>query len=109
MKVKNYYVRYHFTHYIRQGYIYLATDNPHLLCAISPDESELVFVCINTETRDEHAEIIDVSSFSKSPSITSVLTTRRENLATNTLFKHASGVVSFQMPPLSIATYIIKR
>lgn len=109
VKVKNYYVRYNFTHYIRQGYIYLATDNPHLLCAISPDGSELVFVCINTEARDKRAETIDVSSFSKSPSITSVLTTRREDLVNNIDFKHASGVVSFEMPPLSIATYIIKR
>ena len=108
-KVKNYYVRYHFTHYIRQGYTYIHTDNPHLLCAISPDESELVFVCINTEPLQQRSETIDVRSFTNAPSVTSVLTNRRDNLVANTNFSVVSGAISFDLPPLSIATFIVKK
>ncbi|MGN1256270.1 MAG: glycoside hydrolase [Bacteroidaceae bacterium] len=51
-KVKNYYVRQHFSRFIPQGYTMLETDSKHLLAAMSPDADTLVAVCVNRGNHD---------------------------------------------------------
>lgn len=44
---QNYYVRQHFSKYIKQGYTFVETDDPDGLSAISPDGKTLVYVTLN--------------------------------------------------------------
>lgn len=46
--VNNFYVRQHFSKYIKPGYTILTSTNPYTLAATSPDRDELVLVAINT-------------------------------------------------------------
>lgn len=47
LRHKNYYVRMHFSRFIKAGYRFVSTSNPHALAAVSPQGDELVYVCVN--------------------------------------------------------------
>ncbi|HPH63766.1 MAG TPA: glycoside hydrolase [Paludibacteraceae bacterium] len=55
--VKNYYIRMQVTRFIKKGYTFLATGRNDLLAAISPDNSELDIVMLNTGTDEKKVDI----------------------------------------------------
>jgi len=109
--VKNYYVRYHFTHFIRQGYTYLETDNPQLLAAVSPDDRELVIVVINPSKTTKNAHSIEYFPLfgDAAPAIRAYRTSHSENVDEIADFASDGRRLTFQLPPLSIATFVLRR
>ncbi len=103
---KNYYVRYQFSHFIRQGYTYLDTDNPHLLAAISPDGSELVTVVINTDRQQSASHELHFSHF-RPATAEAYRTSHSENAQPCSDFTLHNDRLSFTLPPLSAVTFVL--
>lgn len=110
-RVKNYDVRYHFTHFIRQGYTYIDTDCPQLLAAIAPDGRELVAVVVNTDAGSPRRHDIDVRSFARKgrATVAAYRTTARESVARTGDVRFARGVATVELPPLSVVTLVFSR
>ncbi len=56
-RVKNYYVRQHFSRFMREGSLFAKTDEEHTLAAINPQNKQLVIVSVN---RGEHDKVLQV-------------------------------------------------
>lgn len=107
-RVKNYYVRYQFTHFIRPGYTFLHTDQPQTLAALSPDGDEIVVVIVNTDPRRPDAHTLILNGFEGGTGVQAWRTTREEDAAPTTDFTCTDNRISITLPPLSIATLVIR-
>ncbi len=106
-RVKNYYVRQHFSTFIQQGYTYISTDNPDMLAALSQTGNQLVLVIINT-SRQSTPYTIHIKSFYPNTSrIVTYRTSHREDLAPVDDWRFANSTLSFTLPPLSIQTFVL--
>lgn len=113
---KNYWVRYQFSHFIRPGYTFLETNNPHLLAAISPDNLRLVLVILNEDSHKGRTEELIFSDFVplSSSCIRAWRTSSFENAAEisaeSSLSQNSLGEdnrLSISLPPLSLLTLVI--
>lgn len=105
-KLKNYFVRQQVTRFIRQGYTFLDVDDAQTLCAISPDEREIVLVRLNN-TRQPQTVTYDFSLLKRLSSSVQVYTTSRtQSLAADTQ-QMSDNVLSVTLNPQSVSTYLI--
>jgi len=106
---KNYWVRYQFTHFIRPGYTFIHTKNPHLLAAVSPDGRRLVLVTLNAEWDEERTEGFDVSAFvgrGKAGLHVWRTSPTEDGAEVDEAADFSNGIIKMTLPPLSIATIV---
>lgn len=106
-RVKNYYVRYQFTHFIRPGYTFLRTDQPQTLAAVSPEGDELVVVLVNADFRRSARHTLALQGFAPG-SVQAWRTSQGEDAAPTEDFALKDGEVSLSLPPLSIVTLVMR-
>ena len=107
-RVKNYYIRQHFSRFIPAGYRFVTSLNRQTLCAINPEGTELVVVVINpTAMKTVHNACLRFCE----PSTTGMkayLTTESGNLTSFRSYTlDEEGVLNFTLPALSIVTFTI--
>lgn len=112
-KVKNYYVRQHFSRFIPQGYTMLQTSSPHLLAAMSPTADTLVVVCVNRGDRNLTFQLDvsqDICRKLKLRKAKAWLTTQQLSLAQQSksfLTSDRDGRPTCSIPSCSITTLVI--
>ena len=106
-RVKNYYVRYHFTHFIRPGYTFLLTDQPQTLAAVSPEGDEVVIVLVNTVPNHSAPHTLALQGF-QPQRVQAWRTTQHEDAAPTDDFAFSNGQISLSLPPLSIVTLVLR-
>ena len=109
---KNYWVRYQFTHFIKPGYTYLDTPHPYLLAALSPDRRELVIVSLNSSkaaARQDHLVLSDFHVDDSSWKIKAYRTSQTEDAKATADFKLRKHTLRYQLPPLSVCTFVLRR
>jgi len=98
----NYYIRQMFSRFIPVGYTFVESGSEHALAAISPDNKTMVLVALNTsEQAEDH--------FVMTPKLKKVAcyrTSKDENVVPVMDFEKKRGKLMFQLPPLSIATFV---
>lgn len=104
---KSYWVRWQVSHFIRPGYTFIATDNPQLLAAVSPEGKELVLVLLNTEHRGSMEHTLTLSGLSTARGVKAWRTAWQEDGAESTDFALSNDRLTVQLPPLSIMTFVI--
>lgn len=106
-KVKNYYVRQHFSKYIKEGYTILTSPHEQTLSARNPNGDTLVIVTINTSGIDTYHQA-DLSFYETiGNSVTMLLTTQEKDMELCENVTIENNSLMYKMPELSIATIII--
>ena len=104
-RLKNYYVRQQVTRFIRQGYIFLDVDDAQTLCAVSPDEKEIVLVRLNNKREPAHA----VYDFSRveglADCVKTFTTSQTQDLEEGTLLLNGN-LLDVTLQPYSVSTFI---
>lgn len=98
----NYYIRQMFSRFIPVGYTFVESGSEHTLAAISPDNKTLVLVALNTSNQEE----THLAMTPKLKKVTCYRTSREEDVVSVTDFEKKKGKLMFQLPPLSIATFV---
>lgn len=102
---RNYYVREHFSRFIRQGYTYVDVSDPCALAALSPDGKELVYVTLNTSDAPRQFTVtVPVNA----KLVTCLLTSDTETLTPVSDVPFNRGLVQMNMPALSVQTLIFE-
>ena len=104
--IKNYYVRKQVTHFIKQGYTFLTTGRNDLLAAMSPNETEIVLVMLNTST-EEKSFLIDLSLFKNIGEAQLYVTNSQNNCSKQNDFKIEENQLSYKMGGEEIATIVV--
>lgn len=106
-KVPNYYVRSHFSRFIKEGYTILTSMQDNTLTAISPNGDELVLVALNNgAVKAQHH--VDLSMFTTVGSdIEAYITSESERMADFDGVEYADGTLDFELQPSSIVTIVI--
>ena len=104
-KVKNYYVRQHFSKYIKPGYTFVSAVNGQTLAAINPEKTELVIVSINNsdETAYHSADILGCRPTAEPYAYITTGDSDGKPLAYDLQGKR----ISFTLEPQSIATIVL--
>ncbi|MDE6134734.1 MAG: hypothetical protein K2F79_04085, partial [Muribaculaceae bacterium] len=106
-RVKNFYVRSHFSRFIKEGYTILTTLNAQTLAARSPEGDELVLVAFNNGA-SEVVHNVDLTMYeSVGQDISACITDAGRDMADMTDFSLAEGKLTFRLPAESIATFVI--
>lgn len=100
----NFYVRKQFSHFIPAGYTFVECGSKQALAAVSPNGKRLVLVVLNTsgETVNHKVELPHVEK------ATCYRTSEYENTLQTKEFTLSDKQLQFQLPPLSIATFVCK-
>ncbi len=108
-RVKNYYVRSHFSRFIKKGYTILSSLNAQTLAARSPEGDRLVLVALNSgSSESEHT--VDLSMFaSAGDAIEACITTHSDDMAefTDHSISDKGRKLTFRLPAQSIATLVL--
>ena len=106
-KVKNYYVRQQISRFIKAGYTILSVADDEVLAARNAAGDTLVVVAVNSDvTPLEHTA--DLTFYETVGSdITSYITDEARNMERNSDFSIEDGKLTFKLPGLSIATFLI--
>lgn len=106
-KVKNYYVRSHFSKFIGEGWSILTTLNANTLAAHSPIKDKLVIVTINTDTIPTEY-IADLSMYvTVESNIDAYVTSETEDMAVFNDYMLNDRKLCYTIPEKSIITFVI--
>lgn len=106
-KVKNYFIRQHFSKFILPGYTFLTSLNGQTLAARNPGGDSLVVVAINpTALATVHQA--DLTFYQSANSVlTAVRTSETEEMAPTSDYTLQDGRLTYRLPPYSIVTFVI--
>ncbi|MBN2165279.1 MAG: RICIN domain-containing protein [Marinilabiliaceae bacterium] len=106
-RVKNYYIRYQFSHYIKAGSHFLSVPNDQMLAALSATGDSLIIVVLNNSSM-QVCHQIDLSLFSKiGNNIDATITSETTNNATFSDYNYSNSQLSINLPGYSIATLVL--
>ena len=105
-KVKNYYVRKQVTGFIKQGYIFVDTDNAQTHSAVSPSGKELVIVYLNKSDKGENVDLAIKAAVSSDVSVWR--TSEKEDCKSLPNMRIDNGSLSFTAPSKSLTTFVVK-
>ena len=106
-KVKNYSIRQHFSKFILPGYTFLTSLNGQTLAARNPGGDSLVIVAINT-TGLSAVHRADLSFYQSANAVLcAVRSSETEDLAPVTDYTLQEGILTYNLPAYSIATFIV--
>lgn len=107
-RVKSYYVRQHFSKFIPAGYRFVSSLNRNTLCALSPDEKELVLVVINASTSKAYHKASLRFCEPATDKTKGYYTTESSNVVTFRNFNYdEDGDLLITLPAKSIVTMVI--
>lgn len=105
-KHQNFYVRQHFSKYIKAGYIFVETDDPDGLSAISPDGNTLVYVTLNASNKPREISTTVPKNFK--PSLCSM--TEAESWGQPySGYTFSKATFKAELPALSIMTVVFEK
>ena len=102
----NFYVRQHFSKYIKPGYTVLATANARTLAATNPDRNELVAVVINPSAMPA-SYMLNLEMYGSVQEPTTALCSTDSKYMQPLAYKLEGKTLSFEMPALSAATFVL--
>jgi len=106
-RVKNFYVRKHFSHYIKPGSRFLSVPNDQMLAALNSSSDSLTIVLLNTSS-SEARHYIDLTMFKQvGSSIDVTRTSESENNATTDDYTLKDSTLVMTLPGYSITTVVI--
>lgn len=104
--LKNLYVRMQITRFIRQGYVFVETNNESVLAAQSPDKTEIIVAVLNSGGISKKFQL---QGFGSSAQITTVYrTSANENCKRIQIKNIEKDEFSYSAPGYSLTTFIIK-
>lgn len=107
-RTKGYYLRKQFSKYILPGYTFIGDDDPHSICALSPDHKRLVVVYVQEKTSVQHITL-NLSRFQYAAIQSIVETTEQENCQSISLpSKPAGTTFDYWVKPQSTTTFIFQ-
>lgn len=107
-KVKNYYVRQHFSKFIQPGHTFLSTLDANTIASRSCNGDSLIIVSINSGTSD-YLNIIDLSHYASiSGDIKMYMTSSTYNMASVRTFKLTDKILSYTVPSTAVVTLVLK-
>lgn len=106
-KVKNYYVRQQISRFIKAGYTILSVADDEVLAARNAKGDTLVVVAVNSDVAPV-VHTADLSFYETvGNDIASYITDEARNMENNSDFSIEDGKLTFKLPGLSIATFLI--
>ncbi len=102
---RNYYVRMHFSRFIKQGYTFVDCTDPDALAAVCPDGHELVYVSLNA---GDDAREISTTLPARAKLVASYYTDDENTLSSDLAITCTKGLLTTTLPPLSIATMVFR-
>lgn len=106
--VKNYYVRMQVTRFIKQGYSLLSTGRGDIVAAISPDNTKVVVVMLNTGTNTKLVDV-DLSLLGAvSGNVALYVTNAKKNCEASSNFSLEGKSFSYVMGGQEIATALFE-
>lgn len=106
-RVKNYFVRQHFSRFIRQGYTYLSTTCDIALAAISPGADTIVVVTLNNSAAEQDF-VVRLDNVEAIGDMKAYLTDATHSLSAGVkLPALTDGALAYTMPANSIETILI--
>lgn len=105
-RVNNYYVRQHFTRYIKPGYTIITSTHDNTLAALSPDGSELVLVVVNPDA-NKAEYTIDLGMFNNIGMPVTAIKSRNNSYDQEMDYELKDSYLYLDMPSLTIATFVI--
>ncbi len=105
-RVKNYYVRQHFSKFILPGYTFLNTDCEQTLAACSPEGDKIILVAINpTRLPAKHQAYIPYNIRKKK--IEAYHTSRKQDMVSFDGYKLKGQQLTYNLPAFSIVTFVL--
>lgn len=106
-RLKNYYVRKHFSHFISPGYTMMTTSNSQTLAARNPEHDRLILVALNNNAyTNEHD--VDLSMYTEvGDKVKAVITDASRNFSTFKEFELTDKHLKFSVPSTAIITFDI--
>lgn len=105
-RTKNFYVRMHFSQYIKQGYTYIATSNPQTLAAVNENADTLVLVAINPSS-EPVAHEANLIFCQPDGDIACKRTSEVESMKEIKDYTLENNMLRFTLPKLSVVTFVI--
>lgn len=106
-RVKNYYVRSHFSRFIGKDYTFLSTSAPATLAAVSKDRRRLVLVTVNNRSV-KYRHSADLSLFGKNVTVSEAYVTDADrNMDTDPEFILDASTLRYTLQPHSIVTFVL--
>lgn len=106
-KVKNFYVRQHFSRFIEQGYSIVESLNDHSIAAVNPERNKMVLVLLNTDSKTIHK--VTMPMLRIDGTIKAWRTSENENLkvVTGNCTVVDDNTIEVVLPEASITTLVI--
>lgn len=105
-RVNHYYVRQHFSHYIKPGYTIITSTNDNTLAATNPTGDELVLVVVNSDAVTAHYSI-DLGLYTDISLPTVAIQSKNNSYNIDIDFELKNSYLTFDLDGLSIATFVI--
>ena len=105
-RVNNYYVRQHFTKFIKPGYTIVTSTNDNTLAAINPDGTELVLVVVNPDAVN-NKYTVDLGLFDNIGLPVTAIKSRDNSYDNDMAYEIKDSYLTFDIEGLTIATFVI--
>lgn len=105
-RVNNFYVRNHFTHYIKPGYTIVTSTNDNTLAATNAEGTELVIVAVNPDPIASHFKI-DLGLYNNIGLPVTAIKSRDKSYNKDLAYELEDSYLKFDLEGLSIATFVI--
>ncbi|MDE5850769.1 MAG: hypothetical protein K2H38_11550 [Muribaculaceae bacterium] len=105
-RVNNYYVRQHFTQFIKPGYTILTSTNDNTLAATNPEGNELVLVVVNPDAVSNKYSV-DLGLYESIGLPVTAIKSQDNNYNQEMAYEITDSYLTFDLEGLTIATFVI--
>lgn len=105
-RVNNYYVRQHFTKYIKPGYTILTSTNDNTLAATNPEGNELVLVVVNPDAVS-NKYTVDLGLYDKIGLPLTAIKSQDNSYDMDISYEIKDSYLTFDLDALTVATFVI--
>lgn len=105
-RVNNYYVRQHFTKYIRKGYTILTSTNENTLAATNPEGNELILVVVNPDAVN-NKYTVDLGLYNNIGLPVTAIKSQDKSYDKDIAYELKDSYLTFDLEALTIATFVI--
>lgn len=105
-RINNYFVRNHFSHYIKPGYTIITSTSDNTLAATNPDGTELVLVVVNADAGKTQYSI-DLGLYNGIGLPSTALQSQNNSYNKDIAYEIKDSYLTFDLDGLSIATFVI--
>ncbi len=105
-RIKNFYIRSHFSRFIKEGYTILATLDSRTLAARSPEGDKLVIVAVNDGSLSSR-HTVDLKSYKSVGNPETAIVTTADVDMRPLAYDLTDKELTFEIPTMSICTFVI--